>query len=86
MFVSNLCGVRKMALLSGFAEQFQPSSNITELFKEQAFDCETAMFGLSEENLTEQEGLKLGEKAALRVAAARLQSKAGGGLLVNEPI
>ena len=51
-----------MAFLSGFAEQFQPSSNISELLKEEAFDCETAMLGLSEENLTELEGLKWARK------------------------
>ena len=75
--------VKKMAFLSGFAEQFQLSSTIiVELLKEQAFDCETALPGLSEENLKELESLKLGERVALRVAAVRLQSRAGGGPLV----
>ena len=41
-----------------------------------------AHVGLSEENIKDPEGLKLGERAALRVAAVSLQSKAGGGPLV----
>ena len=65
-----------MAFLSGFAEQFQLSSNIVELLKEQAFDCETALLGLWEENLKELEGLNLGERAALQAVAVSLQSKA----------
>ena len=73
-----MCGVKKTAFLSGFAEQFQLSSNTVKLLKEEALDCQTALLGLSEENLKELEGLKLGERAALRVAAASLQSKAGG--------
>ena len=49
-------GVKRTAFLSGFAEQFQLSSNTVEL---QAFDCETALLGQSEENLEDLEGLKL---------------------------
>ena len=60
------------------AEQFQLSSNIAELLTEQAFDCETAILGLSEENLKELEGLKLGDRAVLQVTAVSLQSMAGG--------
>ena len=48
--IPNLCGVKKMAFLSGFAEQFQLSSNIAELLKEEAFDSETALLGLLEQN------------------------------------
>ena len=40
-----------MTFLSGFDEQFHLSRNIVKLLKEQSFDCETAMLGLSEENL-----------------------------------
>ena len=70
--------VLKMAFLSAFAEQVQLSSNTVKLLKEEAFDYETAMLGLSEENIKDLEGLKLGVRAALQVAAAGLQSKAGG--------
>ena len=76
--IPNLCGVKKTAFLSGFAEQLQLSSSTVKLLKEEALDCQTALLGLSEENLKQLEGLKLGERAALRVAAASLQSKAGG--------
>ena len=71
-----------MAFLSAFAEQFQLSSSTIKLLKEEVFDCKTAVLGLSEKNIDDLEGLKLGERAALRVAAASLQSKAGGGPLV----
>ena len=74
--------VLKMAFLSPFAEQFQISSNTVKLLTEEAFDCETAVLGLSEENIKDLEGLKFGERATLWVAAASLQSKAGGGPLV----
>ena len=74
--------VQKMAFLSDFAEQFQLSSNTIKLLKEEAVDCETAVLGLSEENIKDLEGLKLGERAAPLFAAASLQSKAGGGPLV----
>ena len=68
--------------LSAFADQFQLSSNTIKLLKEKVFDCETAVLGLSEKNIEDLEGLKLGERAALHVAAASLQSKARGGPLV----
>ena len=71
-----------MDFLSALADQFQLSSNTIKILKEEAFDCETAVLGLSENNIQELEGLKLGERAALRVAAASLQSQAGGGPLV----
>ena len=71
-----------MDFLSALADQFQLSSNTIKILKEEAFDCETAVLGLSENNIEELEGLKLGERAALRVAAASLQSQAGGGPLV----
>ena len=61
LYVPSLCGVKKIAFLSGFAEQLQLSSNIVEMLKEQAFDRETALLGLSEGNLKEMEGLKLGD-------------------------
>ena len=80
--IPNLCGVKKMAFLSDFAERFQLSSNIVELLKEEAFHCETALFGLSEENIKEMEGLKLGERAALRGSSSEptVQGwKEGGG-------
>ena len=51
--------VLKMAFLSAFAEQFQLSSNTVKLLKGEAFDCETAVLGLSEENIKDLEGLKL---------------------------
>ena len=70
--IFNLSGVKKITFLSGFTEQFQLSSKVVERLKEQALDCETAL-------LKELEGLELDERAALRVAAASLQSKAGGG-------
>ena len=60
--IPSLCGVKKISFLSGFAEQFQLSSNIVELLKEEAFDCQMALLGLSEENLNYLEGLKLGER------------------------
>ena len=53
-----------MAFLSVFADWFQLSSNTVELLKEQAFDCKTVLLGLSEENLKEVKGLKLGESGA----------------------
>ena len=56
-----------MAFLSAFAEQFQLSSNTIKLLKEEVFDCETAVLGLSEKNIEDLEGLKLGERATLRV-------------------
>ena len=71
-----------MDFLSALADRFQRSSNNIKVLKEEAFDCETAVLGLSETNMEDLEGLKLGEKAVLRVAAASLQSKAGGGPLV----
>ena len=71
-----------MDFLSALADQFQLSSNTIKILKEEAFDCETAVLGLSENNIQELEGLKLGERAALRVAAASLQSQAGGRPLV----
>ena len=71
-----------MAFLSASDDQFQLSSNTIKLLKEEAFDCETALLGLSEQNIKDLEGLKLGERAVLRVAAASLQSQAGGGPLV----
>ena len=74
--------VLMMASLSAFAEQFQLSSNTVKLLKEEVFDCEMAVLGLSEENIKDLKGLKLGERAVLWVAAASLQSKAGGGPLV----
>ena len=80
--IPSLCGVKKVTFLSGLAEQFQLSSNVIELLKEEALDCETALPRLSEENLKELGGLKLGERATLRVAAANLQSQVGGGPLV----
>ena len=71
-----------MDFLSALADQFQLSSNTIKVLKEEAFDCETAVLGLSEKNIEDLEGLKLGERAALRDAAASLQSKVGGGPLV----
>ena len=40
-----------MAFLFDFAEQFQLSSSTVKLRKEEAFDCATAVLGLSEENI-----------------------------------
>ena len=71
-----------MAFLSAFAEKFQLSSDTVKLLTEEAFDCKTAMLGLSEEHIQDLEGLKLGERATLWVAAVSLQSKAGGSPLV----
>ena len=55
-----------MDFLSALADQFQLSSNTIKILKEEAFDCETAVLGLSENNIQELEGLKLASKSKQR--------------------
>ena len=56
----------KVALLSVFVRQYQISSNTAAVLRNEAFDSETALVGLSDETLKELKSLKLGEKTTSR--------------------